>query len=93
MDHRSFTELITDSGIPNSYVFRKKAVELPGFLPPTKNGDLLVVRGDTLLVAIEANPQVGPSFGNNFKQSTERGDGEAPFDLWTGLQGNAALSE
>lgn len=33
-----FTELITDSGIANRHVFRKKAVELPGFFRPTKNG-------------------------------------------------------
>ena len=66
-----FTELITDSGIGNPHVFRKKAVELPGFFRPTKEWDLLVVRDDMLLVAIEAKLQVGPSFGNNFNNRTE----------------------
>ena len=65
-----FPELITSSGIPERYIFRKKAVELPGFFRPTKEWDLLVVREDTLLVAIEAKSQVGPSFGNNFNNRT-----------------------
>src|SRR4030042_134604 len=66
-----FTELIKGSGISERYVFRKKAVELPGFFRPTKEWDLLVVREDTLLVAIEAKSQVGPSFGNNFNNRIE----------------------
>lgn len=70
-----FTELITDSGIRERYIFRKKTVELPGFFRPTKEWDLLVVREDTLLVAIEAKSQVGPSFGNNFNNRTEEAKG------------------
>jgi hypothetical protein len=77
-----FTELITDSGISAKHVFRKKAVELPGFFRPTKEWDLLVVREDTLLIAIEAKSQVGPSFGNNFNNRTEEAMGTA-LDLWT----------
>lgn len=77
-----FTELVTACGIPERYVFRKKAVELPGFFRPTKEWDLLVVREDTLMVAIEAKSQVGPSFGNNFNNRTEEAMGSA-LDLWT----------
>jgi Restriction endonuclease XhoI len=77
-----FMELITDSGIANRHVFRKKAVELPGFFRPTKEWDLLVVCEDMLLVAIEAKSQVGPSFGNNFNNRTEEALGSA-LDLWT----------
>src|SRR5512137_788128 len=58
-----FTDLIVAAGIPERFVFRKKSVELPGFFRPTKEWDLLVVREDTLLAAIEAKSQVGPSFG------------------------------
>lgn len=86
-----FTELITDSGISNGYVFRKKAVELPGFFRPTKEWDLLVVREDTLLVAIEAKSQVGPSFGNNFNNRTEEAMGSA-LDLWTAFRERAYLN-
>ena len=49
-----FTELVTHTGIPSSCIFRKRAVELPGFFRPTKEWDLLVVRERTLIAAIEA---------------------------------------
>ena len=38
-----FTEVIVRAGIPEQFIFRKKAVELPGFFRPTKEWDLLVV--------------------------------------------------
>src|SRR5512137_1585270 len=38
-----FTELIVHAGIPPRAIFRKKAVELPGYFRPTKEWDLLVV--------------------------------------------------
>jgi hypothetical protein len=86
-----FTELITDSGVPERYVFRQRAIELPGFFRPTKEWDLLVVREDTLLVAIEAKSQVGPSFGNNFNNRTEEAMGSA-VDLWTAYREGAYLA-
>lgn len=86
-----FTEIITDCGIPERYVFRKKAVELPGFFRPTKEWDLLVVREDMLFVAIEAKSQVGPSFGNNFNNRTEEAIGSA-LDLWTAYRERAYLT-
>ena len=86
-----FTKLITGSGIPERYVFREKAVELPGFFRPTKEWDLLVVRDKTLLAAIEAKSQVGPSFGNNFNNRTEEAIGSA-LDLWTAYREHAYLA-
>ena len=86
-----FVELATDSGIPEGYVFRKKAIELPGFFRPTKEWDLLVVREGLLLVAIEAKSQVGPSFGNNFNNRTEEAVGSA-IDLWTAYREGAYLT-
>jgi len=86
-----FTKLITGSGIPERYVFREKAVELPGFFRPTKEWDLLVVRDTTLLAAIEAKSQVGPSFGNNFNNRTEEAMGSA-LDLWTAYREHAYLA-
>ena len=38
-----FTELYDRAGVPPRTHIRKKAVELPGFFRPTKNGDLLIV--------------------------------------------------
>lgn len=85
-----FTQLITHAGIPEKYIFRKKAVELPGFFRPTKEWDLLVVREGTLIAAIEAKSQVGPSFGNNFNNRTEEAIGSA-LDLWTAFREKAYL--
>lgn len=83
-----FTELIEKAGIPLRYIFRKKAVELPGFFRPTKEWDLLVVREQKLIAAIEAKSQVGPSFGNNFNNRTEEAMGSA-LDLWTAFRERA----
>jgi hypothetical protein len=85
-----FTNVITHAGIPESYIFRKKAVELPGFFRPTKEWDLLVIRERTLIAAIEAKSQVGPSFGNNFNNRTEEAIGSA-LDLWTAFREKAYL--
>jgi hypothetical protein len=57
-------------------------LELPGFFRPTKEWDLVVIRDGTLIAAIEAKSQVGPSFGNNFNNRTEEAMGSA-LDLWT----------
>jgi hypothetical protein len=86
-----FTDLITAAGVPERYVFRKKAIELPGFFRPTKEWDLLVVREKTLLAVIEAKSQVGPSFGNNFNNRTEEAMGSA-LDLWTAYRERAYLA-
>lgn len=72
-----FTELIKSEGMSGQYIFRKRAVELPGFFRPTKEWDLLVVKDRMLIAAIEAKSQVGPSFGNNFNNRTEEAMGSA----------------
>ncbi len=86
-----FTELIIAAGVPEHYIFRKRAVELPGFFRPTKEWDLLVVRDGTLLAAIEAKSQVGPSFGNNFNNRIEEAMGSA-LDFWTAYRERAYLN-
>lgn len=85
-----FTEMIVNAGIPETAVFRKKSVELPGYFRPTKEWDLLVVRDQMLIAAIEAKSQVGPSFGNNFNNRTEEALGSA-LDLWTAYREHAYL--
>jgi hypothetical protein len=85
-----FTELITQAGIPERFIFRKSAVELPGFFRPTKEWDLVVVQDHRLIAAIEAKSQVGPSFGNNFNNRTEEAMGSA-LDLWTAYRERAYL--
>jgi len=86
-----FTELITQAGVSPHNIFRKKAVELPGFFRPTKEWDLLVIREQKLIAAIEAKSQVGPSFGNNFNNRTEEAMGSA-IDLWTAFREGAYLA-
>jgi len=86
-----FTDLITDCSLPSEFIWRKKAVELPGFFRPTKEWDLIVVKDGTLIAAIEAKSQVGPSFGNNFNNRTEEVLGSA-LDLWTAYREGAFLS-
>jgi hypothetical protein len=85
-----FGEVATRAGVPSQCLFRRKAVELPGFFRPTKEWDLLVVRDRTLIAAIEAKSQVGPSFGNNFNNRTEEALGSA-LDLWTAFRERAFL--
>ena len=86
-----FSSLISKTGIPEKYIFRKKAVELPGFFRPTKEWDLVVVKNGKLLVVLEAKSQVGPSFGNNFNNRTEEAMGSA-LDVWTAFRERAYLN-
>jgi hypothetical protein len=83
-----FSQVIIEAGIDEQFVFRKKAIELPGYFRPTKEWDLLVVKGGLLIVALEAKSQVGPSFGNNFNNRTEEAMGSA-LDLWTAFRQGA----
>jgi len=83
-----FSRVVTDAGIAERFVFRKKALDLPGYFRPTKRWDLLVVKDGRLLVALEAKSQVGPSFGNNFNNRTEEAMGSA-LDLWTAYREGA----
>lgn len=81
-------KIISDAGIPNSSIYKKQALELPGFFRPTKEWDLLVVAENRLIAVIEAKSQVGPSFGNNFNNRTEEAMGSA-LDLWTAYREGA----
>jgi hypothetical protein len=83
-----FRDLIIESGIEASCVFESAYLELPGYFRPTKEWDLLVVKNNQLIVALEAKSQVGPSFGNNFNNRTEEAIGSA-VDLWTAFREGA----
>ena len=83
-----FTELLLEAGVDRGCIFFNTALELPGFFRPTKKWDLLVVRANQLLVALEAKSQTGPSFGNNFNSRTEEAMGSA-LDLWTAYREGA----
>jgi len=82
------TETIVSAGIDKKHIFFQKSLELPGYFRPTKEWDLLVVKNNQLIMALEAKSQVGPSFGNNFNNRTEEAMGSA-LDLWTAYREGA----
>ena len=53
---------------------RLRHTVLPGYYRPSKDWDVLVIRGHELVAAIELKSQVG-SFGNNFNNRTEEAVG------------------
>jgi len=83
-----FTTIIMNAGMDEEFIFRKKRLELPGFFRPTKEWDMVVVKNNHLITAIEAKSQVGPSFGNNFNNRTEEAMGSA-LDIWTAFREGA----
>ncbi|MCS1416622.1 MAG: Type-2 restriction enzyme PaeR7I [Verrucomicrobia subdivision 3 bacterium] len=72
-------ELIIANGLSDFDVFTdgRKMLTIPGYFRPTKNWDLLIVRKNQLIAAIEFKSQVGPSFGNNFNNRVEEALGNA----------------
>jgi hypothetical protein len=86
-----FVDLIKDAGLQMEFAHLKRNIELPGYFRPTKEWDLIVVKNGTLIAAIEAKSQVGPSFGNNFNNRTEEALGSS-LDHWTAYREGAFLS-
>lgn len=82
------TDLMVEAGAEKSNIYHNKHLELPGFFRPTKEWDLLFVKDNQLILALEAKSQVGPSFGNNFNNRTEEAMGSA-LDLWTAYREGA----
>ena len=76
---------ITDAGIPESDIFQKTAVELPGYYRPEKKWDIVVVHNGVLGAVIELKSQMGPSFGNNFNNRSEEAIGSAT-DIWVAFR-------
>jgi len=85
---RLFSNIATETGLDNKYIFVKKKLELPGFFRPTKEWDFLVIKENCLIAAIETKSQVGPSFGNNFNNRVEEALGSV-VDLWTAFREGA----
>ena len=67
---------------------QRRMLALPGYFRPTKLWDLLVINDGRLVAALEFKSQVGPSFGNNFKNRAEEAIGTA-VDLWTAYREGA----
>jgi hypothetical protein len=79
-------DLIEVNGLKNATVIREGRIPLtlPGYFRPTKMWDMLVLRDNRLIAALELKSQVG-SFGKNFNNRTEEAIGTAQ-DLWTAFR-------
>ena len=77
---RLLVGLMAQAGVDESAIF-VRPTELPGFFRPTKEWDIVVVRGGSLIAAVELKSQVG-SFGNNFNNRVEEALGSS-LDIWT----------
>jgi hypothetical protein len=88
----TLSDLMISAGLKSSDIYiGRRMTELPGFFRPTKGWDLVVVRQEHLLAAIELKSHVGPSFGNNFNNRTEEAMGTA-LDTWTAFREGALRS-
>jgi hypothetical protein len=75
-------DIVSSTGVKNVRVEfgTKTGRTLPGYFRPTKEWDLLVFAGNSLVAAVEVKSQVG-SFGNNFNNRVEEALGNAA-DFW-----------
>ena len=73
-------DLMLEAGVDDSSIYLRPT-QLPGFFRPTKEWDLVVIRNNNLLAAVELKSQVG-SLGNNFNNRVEEALGSS-LDLWT----------
>jgi hypothetical protein len=73
---RLAVDVIRANGLTDAEIMlTKSVVTLPGFFRPTKQWDVLVIRNNRLVAALEFKSQVGPSFGNNCNNRAEEAIG------------------
>lgn len=80
-------DLLEEAGLDRFDVKIGSALQLPGYYRPEKKWDLLVVKDEQLLTAIELKSHVGPSFSNNYNNRVEEAIGSAT-DVWTAFREN-----
>jgi hypothetical protein len=81
-------KVVASSGIEDVRIYSgKNSSQLPGFFPPHKSWDAIVMSKDQLIAAIEFKSQVG-SIGNNFNNRTEEVLGSS-IDLKEAIEENA----
>ncbi len=54
--------LLMETGLEQKQIHTKKSLELPGYYRPEKKWDLVAIKDNQLICAIEFKSQVGPSF-------------------------------
>src|SRR5690606_14834534 len=81
--------LVQHNGLGHAEIcLQRQLLTLPGYFRPTKLWDMLVLRNNQLIAAIEFKSQVGPSFVNNCNNRTEESIGTA-VDFWTAYREGA----
>lgn len=80
-------EFLEEAGLDRTCIYTSQKVELPGWYRAEKKWDLLIVRDDNLIAAMEFKSQVG-SFGNNFNNRAEEALGNAT-DIWAAFREGA----
>lgn len=86
-------EIVIKNGLSDAEIhLTQKVLTLPGYFRPTKLWDMLVVRDNRLIAALEFKSHVGPSFSNNFNNRAEEAIGTA-VDLWTAYREEAFGTE
>ncbi len=84
----TLTDLMMQVGVSESEIYTGKyQTDLPGFFRATKGWDILVVRDNHLLAAIELKSIVS-SVGNNLNNCNEEAVGSA-VDIWTAFRERA----
>jgi len=68
--------LLLELGLPETSLFVRSKLEIPGYFRPEKRWDLLVVHKGILVAAVEFKSQTG-SFGNNANNRIEEAIGNA----------------
>lgn len=63
-------EICVKAGFKQTEIFFDRAIPVPGYYRPQKNWDVVVLRDEKLIAAIELKSQSG-SFGNNFNNRSE----------------------
>lgn len=78
----------SNSGDILSVHLSRSFVTLPGYFRPTKQWDVVVMRGSQLVAVIELKSICGPSYGNNVNNRTEEALGSG-IDLKTAIREGA----
>jgi hypothetical protein len=74
-------QIFIDAGLPESSLFLKSRLELPGYFRAEKQWDIVAVHKGTLVAAVELKSQLG-SYGKNLNNRAEEAIGNA-MDLVT----------
>jgi hypothetical protein len=77
-------DLARAAGFAREEIRFRSGVEIPGFYRPTKQWDVVIIRGERLCAGIELKSMAG-SYGNNLNNRSEEALGSAA-DIWAAFK-------